>query len=157
MSKPNLTGTASRKQQADAELQAQAEQQLNQLLAEVRMLESYFEEATGRVQAASSALTDTRSAIDALNGIALDTRNEFLIPIGGGLLLPVKDVAATRVVLSIGAGVAMEKDFDSAKAYLQTRQKELEKALSTLEQQRREIGARLDRGRAVLQQISGQG
>ena len=71
--------------------------------------------------------------------------------------MPVKDLGVTKIILSVGAGVAIEKDLDSAKAYLQTHEKELEKALSTLDQQRREIGSRLDQDRAVLQQATGQG
>ncbi|MCL4518729.1 MAG: prefoldin subunit alpha [Thaumarchaeota archaeon] len=156
MSKPNPLPTASRPQPTEAELQAQAEQQLNQLLAEVRMLETYYNEAVARVQTASTALNDTRSAIDAINGISTDPQNEFLVPIGGGLLLPVKDLGATRIVLSVGAGVAIEKDLVSAKSYLQIREKELEKALSSLDQQRREIGSRLEQDRSILQQVTGQ-
>lgn len=148
---------ASRPKPSDSELQAQAEQQLNQLLAEIRLLESYYNESVARVQSASAALSDTRSAIEAVKAISSDPKNEFLLPIGGGLLLPVKDLGVTKIILSVGAGVAIEKDLDSAKAYLQTHEKELEKALSTLDQQRREIGSRLDQDRAVLQQATGQG
>jgi prefoldin alpha subunit len=144
------------RQLSEAEMEAQAEQQLNQLLTEIRLLENYYQEALARVQAASTALTDSRSAIEAINAIAADPKNEFLLSIGGGLLLPVKDLGSTKLLLSVGAGVVIEKDLDSAKAFLQTRQKELEKALTTLDQQRREIGTRLDQDRAVLRQATGQ-
>lgn len=156
MSKSNPLPMASRPQPTEAELQAQAEQQLNQLLTEVRMLETYYNEAVARVQTASAALNDTRSAIDAISGISTNPQNEILIPIGGGLLLPVKDLGATRIVMSVGAGVAIEKDLTSAKEYLQSREKELEKALASLDQQRREIGARLEQDRSILQQVTGQ-
>jgi prefoldin alpha subunit len=157
MSKPNTGRAVSPAQLSEADMEAQAEQQLNQLLAEIRLLETYYQEALARVQAASTALSDSRSAIEAINGITLDPKNEFLVPIGGGLLLPVKDLGVTKLLMSVGAGVVIEKDLDSAKAFLQARQKELEKALSSLEQQRREIGGRLDQDRAVLRQITGQG
>ena len=155
MSRPNPLPTA-RQKPTETELQAQAEQQLNQLLAEVRMLETYYNEAVARVQTASAALSDTRSAIDAINGISANPKNQFLVPIGGGLLLPVENLEATKIILSVGAGVAIEKDLESAKAYLQSREKELEKALGSLDQQRREIGARLEQDRAILQQVTGQ-
>jgi len=83
-------------------------------------------------------------------------KNDLLIPIGGGLLLPVSDVEGKRLILSVGAGVAIEKDLDSSKAFLQAREKELERAASALEQQRREIGSRLESSRAVLQRLTGQ-
>ena len=69
---------------------------------------------------------------------------------------PVSEIEAKTLILSVGAGVAVEKDLNSCKAFLQAREKELEKAISALEQQRREIGSRLDSGRAVLQRITGQ-
>jgi prefoldin alpha subunit len=157
MSKPTPLPMIPQRQPSEAELEAQAEQQLNQLLTEIRMLESYYQEALARVQAASTALSDSRSAIEAINAMIADPKNEFLLPIGGGLLMPVKDLGVTKLLLSVGAGVVVEKDLDSAKAFLQTRQKELEKALTSLEQQRREIGTRLDQDRAVLRQATGQG
>ena len=136
--------------------QEQAEQQLNQLVSEIRALENYYNEIVSRIQAASSGLTEFRAAIQAVDTLNQGQKNDLLIPIGGGLLLPVPDVETKRVILSVGAGVAIEKDLDSAKAFLQAREKELERAANALEQQRKEIGARLESGRAVLQQLTGQ-
>lgn len=120
------------------------------------MLEAYYNEVVGRMQAASAALSDTRSALQAIDGLAQNPNGDFLFPIGGGLLLPLSNLEAKKLILSVGAGVAIEKDFDSAKVFLQAREKELEKAAIALEQQRKEIGSRLDAGRSVLQQIAGQ-
>jgi len=134
----------------------QAEQQLNQLVSEIRTLESYYNEIMSRMQAASNGLTEFRAAIQAVDTLNQSEKNDLLIPIGGGLLLPVSEVQAKRLILSVGAGVALEKDLDSAKIFLQAREKELERAVNTLEQQRKEIGSRLESGRAVLQQLTGQ-
>ncbi len=134
----------------------QAERQLNQLVSELRLLEQYYSEISTRLQAASAGLSDIRSAILAVDGLAKNQKSDMLVPIGGGLLLPIGSVEAKRVVMSVGAGVAIEKDLDSARAYLQAREKELEKAVQALDQQRREIGSRLETGRAVLQQVTGQ-
>ncbi len=141
---------------SDAELQRQAEQQLNQLVAEIRMLETYYQEISSRVQAASAALSDSRAALHAIEEFGKSPSSDLLVPIGGGVFLPTNGVEVKRVVLSVGAGVAIEKDTDYAKIFLQARQKELETAITTLDQQRKEIGSRLDAGRAMLQQISGQ-
>ena len=135
----------------------QAEQQLNQLVSEIRTLEAYYNEIVSRIQAASSGLSDFRAAIQGVDALMQNPKGDMLVPIGGGLLLPVSGVEATSLVLSVGAGVAVEKDLNSCKAFLQAREKELERAISGLEQQRREIGSRLDSGRAVLQRLTGQG
>ena len=134
----------------------QAEQQLNQLVSEIRTLEAYYNEGVSRIQAASSGLADFRAAIQGVDSLIQNPKSDLLVPIGGGLLLPVNEIEAKTLILSVGAGVAIEKDLNSCKAFLQAREKELEKAISALEQQRREIGSRLDSGRAVLQRITGQ-
>ncbi|MDA4111063.1 MAG: prefoldin subunit alpha [Thaumarchaeota archaeon] len=134
----------------------QAEQQLNQLVSELRTLEAYYNEIVSRIQSASAALSDFRAAIQALDALIQNPKSDLLVPIGGGLLLPVNDVSAKTLILSVGAGIAMEKDLNSCKIFMQAREKELERAISSLEQQRREIGSRLDSGRAVLQKITGQ-
>ena len=108
------------------------------------------------MQAASNGLTEFRVAIQAVDTLNQGQKNDLLIPIGGGLLLPVPEVETKRVILSVGCGVAIEKDLDSAKAFLQAREKELERAVSALEQQRREIGSRLESRRPFCKQLTGQ-
>jgi prefoldin alpha subunit len=134
----------------------QAERQLNQLVSEIQTLEAYYNDILTRIQAASAGLSDFRAAIQAVDALMQSEKSELLIPIGGGLLLPVSDVEGKRLILSVGAGVAIEKNLDSAKAFLQAREKELERAATALEQQRREIGNRLESSRAVLQRLTGQ-
>jgi prefoldin alpha subunit len=154
---PVGSATQSRRQQAsETELQAQAEQQFERLVQEVRVLEGYYQEATSRVQSASDALTETRSAIEAVDGLAKSPKSEVLLSIGAGILLPLKEVEAKKYLISVGAGVAIEKDVLSVRAFLETRQKEIQQAVSMLEQQRREIGTRLEAGKSALQQITGQ-
>ena len=150
MSKPNRSPSTNK---ITAE---QAEQQLNQLVSEIRILESYYNEIVTRIQTASAALSDMRSAVQSIDGLAQNSNGDFLLPIGGGLLLPTNNLDPKRLILSVGAGVAIEKDFDSAKAFLIAREKELQTAMSSLEQQRREISSRLDAGKDLLQQITGQ-
>jgi prefoldin alpha subunit len=134
----------------------QAEQRLNQLVTEIRLLEAYYQEVELRQQTVSAALSDTRAASESLNALSLSDERELLIPVGGGILLPVKAPPLKKLIVNVGAGVAVEKTPDSAKLFLQEREKELEKTATGLEQQRREIGARLEAGRAALQQLARQ-
>jgi prefoldin alpha subunit len=136
--------------------QEQAEQQLNQLVSEIRLLEQYHNEIVERIQTASAGLSDMRSAVQSIDALAQNSKGDFLLPIGGGLLLPASNLDSKKLILSVGAGVAIEKDFDSAKAFLMAREKQLEAGLNSLEQQRKEISSRLDAGKNLLQQITGQ-
>jgi prefoldin alpha subunit len=136
--------------------QEEAEQQLNQLLSEIRILESYYNEIVARIQAASAGLSDIRLSVRSVEALAENQGKEFLLPIGGGLLLPSEKVNSKKLIVNVGGGVLMEKNLDSAKAFLITREKELESAMNSLEKQRREIASRLETGRNILQQITGQ-
>jgi prefoldin alpha subunit len=135
---------------------SQLEQKLNQLVAEVRLLEAYYQEVEIREQTASAALADTRSAQEAIGALSSSSESDVLVPIGGGVLLPAKAPPARKLIVNVGANVALEKSPDSAKVFLQNRQAELEKAVTALEQQRRELAARLDAGRAAIQQMAQQ-
>jgi prefoldin alpha subunit len=130
------------------------QQQFNQLVAEVRLLESYYQEIVTRQQSISAALIDTRAALEALDALPLSDNAELLVPIGGGTLIPVSAPPIKNVVVSVGAGVAVEKNREAAKSYLDGRKSDLEKAVTQLEQQRKEIGSRLEVGRATIQRIA---
>ena len=157
-SKSSTSGaTQSRRQQtSETELQAQAEEQYDRLVQEVRVLESYYQEATSRLQSASDALNETRSSIEAVDGLAKSPKSEVLLSIGSGVLLPMKEVEVKKYLISVGAGIAIEKDVTSVRAFLDARQREIQQAVSMLEQQRREINTRLEAGKSALKQITGQ-
>jgi prefoldin alpha subunit len=138
----------------DTQQQQQLQQQFNQLVAEVRLLEAYYQEIITRQQSASAGLIDTRAALEALEGLSKSENNEVLVPIGGGSLIPVTAPPIERLVISVGAGIAIEKSETDAKSFLTKRRQELEKAVTSLEQQRKEIGSRLEVGRATLQRIA---
>ncbi len=131
-----------------------AQQKFNQLVQEVRILEAYYQEILSRQQAMSAAIVDTRAALEALTGLSKSEKTELLVPIGGGTLLPVDSPPIERLIVSIGAGVAVEKDVASAKAFLTERKQELEKAITALEVQRKEIGSRLEAQRSSLQRMT---
>ena len=133
----------------------QIQEQFNQLVGEVRLLEAYYQEVVTRQQNASAALVDTRAALEAIDTISKSDSNDLLVPIGGGTLMYANSSNLDRLIVSIGAGVAIEKNRESAKTFLQSRRQELERAVSSLESQRKEIGSRLEVGRATIQRIAG--
>ncbi len=149
-----LSGESTKPSAASAQSIEDAQQKFNQLVQEVRILETYYQEIISRQQAISSGIADARAALDALDGLSKSEQTDLLVPIGGGTLLPVSSPPLERLVVSIGAGVAMEKDVASAKAFLTARRQELEKAITALEEQRKEIGSRLEAQRAVLQRMT---
>jgi prefoldin alpha subunit len=135
--------------------QHQIQEQFNQLVAEVRLLEAYYQEVTNRQQSVSAALLDARAALEALDTLSKSQKNELLVPVGAGTLIFATAESLDRIIVSVGAGVAIEKSPESAKNFLQARRQDLEKAVTSLESQRKEIGSRLEVGRATIQRITG--
>lgn len=131
-----------------------AQEKLDQLVQEVQILEAYYQEIAGRQQALSAAIIEARAALDALDTLSKSEKTELLVPIGGGTLLPVEAPPLQKLVLSVGAGVAVEKDVTAAKSFLTIRMQEQEKGLTALEEQRKEIGSRLQASRNALQKMA---
>ncbi len=118
------------------------------------MLEAYYQEVVNRQQTVSSALLDTRAALEALEVLSKSGNSELLVPVGGGTLIFATAGSLDKLIVSVGAGVAIEKNLESARSFLQVRRQDLEKAINSLESQRKEIGSRLNVGRATIQRIT---
>jgi prefoldin alpha subunit len=132
----------------------EAQQKFNQLVQEVRVLEAYYQEIVSRQQAMSAGIADARSALEAFDGLSKSEKSELLVPIGGGALLKVTSPPLEKLIIVVGAGVAVEKDLESARAFLNSRKQELERAITNLEAQRKEIGSRLEVERSSLQKLT---
>ena len=135
--------------------QQQIQEQFNQLVAEVRLLEAYYQEVTNRQQTVSGALLDTRAALETLDVLSKSEKSDLLVPVGAGTLIFATAEPLDKIIVSVGAGVAIEKSRESAKSFLQARRQDLEKANTSLEAQRKEIGSRLEVGRATIQRVTG--
>jgi prefoldin alpha subunit len=66
----------------------------------------------------------TRQALDDVEG--LKEKNEILIPLGSGMFSAGK-VTEKKIVTEIGAGILLEKDPASARAFIDEKKKEIEK------------------------------
>ena len=70
-----------------------------------------------------------------------------------GTYVPTKISSDKKIVLNIGAGVALEKDFPSAINYLEARIKEIEVALQDTAAKKQDAAARLEQGREQMNQL----
>lgn len=129
------------------------EERVNNLVAEIRVLESTFNELSGRQNLLERLLIETRSSSDTLVGLSTSKTEEVLIPVGAGVLVRASPPSADKVLLNIGANVVVEKDRDEAKKFLDERAKELEENIVTIATQRNQIAQRMDSDRRALQSI----
>jgi prefoldin alpha subunit len=129
------------------------EERINNLVAEIRVLESTFNELSGRQNILERILIETRSSLDTLAGLASTKTEEVLIPVGGGILVRASPPDIEKVLLNIGANVVVEKNRDYATKFMEARANELEGSVVAIASQRSQIAQRLESDRRALQTI----
>ena len=130
-----------------------SEEQTQQLMQQMQMLETYFSELSQREGTFLSVLRETTAAIESIKTLSQKPESETLVPIGIGTYVPTKILSNSKIVLSIGAGVAVEKDFPSAINYLEAHIKEIEVALQDNTAKKQDAAARLEQGREQINQL----
>ncbi len=130
-----------------------SEEQAQQLMQQMQMLETYFSELSQREGTFLSVLRETTAAIESIKSLSQKPESETLVPIGIGTYVPTKISSNSKIVLSIGAGVAVEKDFPSAINYLEAHIKEIEVALQDNTAKKQDAAARLEQGREQINQL----
>jgi len=130
-----------------------SEEQAQQLMQQMQMLETYFSELSQREVTFLSVLRETTAAIESIKSLSEKPESETLIPIGIGTYIPTKILSNSKIVLSIGAGVAVEKDFPSAINYLEAHIKEIEVALQDNAAKKQDAAVQLEKGREQINQL----
>ena len=130
-----------------------SEEQAQQLLYQMQMLEGHLSELTQREGTIMSIIREASSAIKSLKTIDTKTDNETLVPVGLGTFIKTKTVPNEKLILNIGAGIAIEKDKDSAINFLELRLKEMQVALQETSNQKQQISASLEQGKQQMEQM----
>jgi prefoldin alpha subunit len=130
------------------------EEELNRLSVEMRFLEQTAETLQQRIGMINAAITDLTYANMTLEGIEKEKDDaELLVPIGSSSYIKVKLANADKVVVGMGAGVSIEKTLPEAKAIVKERLDELEKTMSSAQQQFAQVVQRINAGRSQLQNL----
>ena len=130
-----------------------SEEQAQQLLQQMQMLENMFAELSQKENSIVNIIRDANSAVKSIQGIKENPDSESLVPVGMGTFIKTKSIPNEKVVVNVGAGVAIEKDHDSALNFLESKIKELELALQETNSQRQQIAANIEQGKQQMQQI----
>jgi len=130
--------------------QPSAEETVNALVVEIRVLESTYNELSARQNLLERALIESRAALDSIKGLDGNASNEVLTQIGGGAMLRSPPPVTDNVLLNIGSNVVIEKPKQEAVAMLEERSRDVEKTIVSLAQQRNEIAERLNADRELL-------
>ena len=130
-----------------------SEGQAQQLLYQMQMLEGYLSELSQKETTIVSVFREASSAIQSLQTIDTKTDNDTLVPVGLGTFIKTKVVPNEKLILNIGAGIAIEKDKDSAINFLELRLKEMQVALQETSNQKQQISASLEQGKQQMEQM----
>ncbi len=131
------------------------EETFRRLALELRILEGTADAIQSRSSMVNAALTELVVAGMTLEGLEKEkTDAPLFVPIGGGSYIEAKLGSEDKVVVSIGAGVAIERTVKEAKDTVGSRIAELEKTRTTLEQQLRQVIDKIQDNRAQLQEMS---
>ena len=130
-----------------------SEEQAQQLMQQMQMLETYFSDLSQREATFLNVLREAIAAIESMKSLSQKPESETLVPIGIGTYVPTKILSNSKIVLSIGAGVAVEKDFPSAINYLEAHIKEIEVALQDNAAKKQDAAARLEQGREQINKL----
>jgi prefoldin alpha subunit len=133
--------------------QPTAEETVNALVIELRVLEGTYNELTGRQNLLERALLESRAALDSIKGLTGQTPPEVLTQIGGGAMLRSKPPSTENVLVSVGSNVVIEKPRDEAVAMLEERSRDVEKTIVSLIGQRNQIAERLNADRELLNSL----
>ncbi|MDA7960013.1 MAG: prefoldin subunit alpha [Nitrosopumilus sp.] len=127
-------------------------EEAQKLAQQVRVLEAYYSEFAQREGVLTNMYRDAAAASEALRVVG-DGPAEALVPVGAGAHVPASLRPGGGVVVDIGAGVAIEKDRESAMSYLEGRIKEVDAAMRDNSARLSDVARQLEGARARLEQV----
>ena len=131
------------------------EEVFRRLVIELRMLEGTAEALQSRVNLLNAALTELRVASMTLEGLTKENKDaQLFVPIGGGSYIKSKLESADKVIVGIGADVAVERTMKEAKENLENRITELEKTRTSLGQQFAQVIGKIQEDRTRLDELT---
>jgi prefoldin alpha subunit len=155
--KPTITSQQQRRQTETRRGQLSpdaGEQQVRQLLSDVRLLENSARILQSRLDIISAALSETLTAVQTLEGSREASEGtESLIPIGSGSFVKARLAEPQKAIIGIGAGVCIEKTTDDSIKELRVRSSELEKARGTITNQLEQVLGQTEAYRGKLSDL----
>lgn len=133
---------------------ASEEEQLRQGLVQQRVYEGSARTLQARLDMINAAMNEFALASSTLEGIKNQKSDaDALIPVGGGSFLRAKLADVSKIVVGVGAGVAIEKPIDLSITETKDRIADLDKARTTLQEQLTQTLIRLEENREKLNEI----
>ncbi len=128
--------------------------EFRKLTIEYRTLESTANVLQSRLELLTAALTETVRASLTLQGVKnAQEEEETLIPIGSGSFIKSKLASIDKTLVGVGANICIEKGIDEAIHDFKGRQSDLERTVSSLQQQLEQVVTELEGRRKAISSI----
>lgn len=124
--------------------QAALEQKINEMMQQARVLEVHLNEIISREGAVSRLLQEAKLASSAVQEVQGETEVDSYVPVGVGVHMKVSIPPVKKLLINIGAGVAVEKSREDTINYIESRLKEFEIALKQLMEQKHQVSLRME-------------
>jgi len=133
----------------------QKENQLRQLVTEMRMMEGTANTLQQRLQVVLASVSELRMAKQSLGDLKdIESGSNLLVPVGGAAFIKASLGDVDKVVVGIGADVSLEMEYDDAVKDVDVRLQEMEKAQTSIEQQLGQIMAQLEAHQSMAERLS---
>ncbi len=130
---------------------------LRRLVMELQMLQETADAIQQRISLTYSAINELQVAHNTLEGIKKEKKkSSLLVPIGGGSYIKSILEDSEKLIVGIGANIAVEKTITEAQEAFQTRLLRLEQARNSLQKQLEEIATKITNTRTNFQTLSEQ-
>ena len=134
--------------------QVKEEDVVRQIASEIRVLEGSISLLQSRLDIVRAASNEVTLAHNTLEGLTkLQNGDSTLIPVGAGSYIRMQLQDSQKLIMGIGAGVAVEKDVESSVTELKARMEELNKARTSLQQQLEQTAVRYQQDREALEDL----
>jgi prefoldin alpha subunit len=131
------------------------EETFRRLAVELRLLEGTADALQSRINLVNATLADYRVSSVTLVGVEKEKQGApLLVGIGGGTYINTKLGNAEKVIMGIGAGVAIEKTIAEAKENVDNRIDELGKTRNSLDQQLTQVMEKIQENRTRLEELT---
>lgn len=133
---------------------ASEDQELRQGLVELRIYEGSARAIQTRLDILNAAMGEFALASSTLDGVKAQKPDaDTLIPVGGGSYVRAKLADVSKIVMGVGAGVAIEKPIEDSITEIKSRIADMEKARMALQEQLGQTLMRIEQNREKLGQI----
>jgi len=132
---------------------AAMENRINEMVQQSRMFEAYINDVMTRQVTVSRLMEEARLASTTIQNITSESEVESLMPMGSGVYVKTIVPPMKKLLVNLGAGVAVEKSRQDALNYVEARIKEYEVAARQLEAQRQELAMRMDQLQSQINQM----